>query len=89
MNNREQFAKRAREIPTETLERLDTLRRELFQERRDGGLDFSLNDHLWQAYLSSTMTISVEQIASNLGIPESYILELQQALSVKDSESQG
>ena len=76
MNKREAFKQRLAEIPPEKRTELEAMFEKHFQPRKDGGLDHTLNDQLWQVYRGSS-----EALASSHGLE--YVNALRSALHLR------
>jgi hypothetical protein len=72
-------AEERREVVT-TRERQEALFREHFGLQTDGGLNFTLDDHLKQIGIAERLGIDLRQQAEALGVPVDYLRALQAAL---------
>jgi hypothetical protein len=83
--NRNDFDRRLKTIPEDTRRNLEAMYREHFRKRQDGGLDYNLDDHLWQTYAASMKSMPDNghgSLADTLGLPGSYFSALRSALDL-------
>jgi hypothetical protein len=83
--NRDDFQRRLQLIPESTRSTLEAMYREHFQVRKDGGLDFSLDDHLWQVYMGRMHGMpdtGAGSLADASGLPTNYFSALRTALDL-------
>ena len=54
---------------------------EHFRPRRDGGLDFTVQDHLRSIQLAERVGMSERRLAESLGVPVDYIRALKATMT--------
>ena len=86
--NREQFQKRLTAIPPAERRKLEAQYWENFRPRADGGVGYSLDDHLWQTFTARRHGLATAKLAALLDVTISYVEALQAAL-VLSSEKMG
>lgn len=82
MMDRDDFQVRLQQVSEQTRQKIEAHYQEHFIGREDVGLDYTLDDHLWQAYKSQMLNIPLSEISEAGNLPASYFAMLRQALNL-------